>query len=121
MNYGDDIEPIDAPERTGYTFSGWKFNGKDELPKTMPDSTVTITGGFTVNQYTIKFETDGGTEVDSIKMNYGASVTAPENPTKEGYTFAGWEPELPATMPATTTRLGPTVPSALHSVMPLPL
>ena len=101
--YGTAIEPIEAPEKTGYTFGGWKFNGKDELPKTMPDSTVTITGGFTVNRYTIRFETDGGSAVDSIMADYGTTVVAPKEPTKEGYTFAGWKPDVPATMPAEGT------------------
>ena len=55
---------------------------------------------WNVNKYTITFETDGGSEVESITADFGTAITAPAAPTKEGYTFIGWSPELPETMPA---------------------
>jgi uncharacterized repeat protein (TIGR02543 family) len=66
----------------------------------MPAEDVTITATWTINKYTITFNTEGGSEVASITQDYGTAITAPEAPTKEGYTFVGWEPELPTTMPA---------------------
>ncbi len=93
--YGDTIEKIADPTKTGYTFDGWDV----EIPATMPAENVTITAQWTINKYTITFDTDGGTAVDAITQDYNTAVTAPAAPTKTGYTFAGWE-NLPATMPA---------------------
>ena len=53
-----------------------------------------------VNQYTITFGTDGGTKIQPITQDYNTTVTAPKNPTKTGYTFAGWDKAIPKTMPA---------------------
>ena len=93
------------PTKTGYTFKGWKLNGEGDALMT-----VTITQGSTgekaytatwqVNQYTITFNSDGGSAVDPITQDYGTTVTPPADPTKSGYDFAGWTPALPETMPA---------------------
>ena len=88
--------PATAPTREGYTFAGWTT----DLPATMPASDVTLTARWTVNTYTITFNAAGGSSVDPVTLDYGADVAAPDAPTREGYTFAGWTPELPATMPA---------------------
>lgn len=53
-----------------------------------------------LKQFTITFDTDGGSEIASITQDYTSSVSAPGNPTKTGYTFAGWDKEIPSTMPA---------------------
>lgn len=45
---------------------------------------------FTINQYTISFNADGGSDVDSITQDYNTVVSAPTAPTKNGYTFDGW-------------------------------
>ena len=89
------------PTKEGYTFLGW-FDGNDVKfveGATVPLNGVTYTAKWQINQYTITFDTDGGSTVDAITLPYGSQVVAPENPTKTGYTFAGWNPELPETMP----------------------
>ena len=96
LDYGKTITPPDAPEKEGYDFAGWS----PELPSTMPDEDITVTAQWTPKQYTITFNTDGGTEIAAITQNYGTAVTAPENPTKTGYTFSSWDSEIPSTMPA---------------------
>ena len=95
--YGTVITLPDAPTKEGYTFAGWE--GYTE-GMTMPDNAVTFTAKWTVNQYTITFNTDGGTAIAPITQDYNTVVTAPAAPTRIGYTFAGWDQEIPATMPA---------------------
>ena len=96
QEYGTAITALAAPTKTGYTFMGWE----PELPATMPAENITIKAQWRINQYTITFNTDGGSAVAPITQDYGTDITAPEAPTKIGYTFAGWNPEIPATMPA---------------------
>ena len=94
--YNSEVKAEPAPTKEGYTFSGWQ----EEIPLRMPANDVTITGTFTINQYTITFDTDGGTEVASITQNYNTSIVKPSNPTREGYTFTGWDKDIPTKMPA---------------------
>ena len=96
QDYGTAITPPAAPTRTGYTFAGWDR----EIPTTMPAEDMTITARWTVNQYTITFKPENGGQDIVIKQDYGTAITAPANPTKTGYTFAGWDRESPTTMPA---------------------
>ena len=96
QGYGTTITAPEAPTKIGYTFMGWT----PEIPATMPAENITIKAQWRINQYTITFNTDGGSAVAPITQDYGTDITAPEAPTKSGYTFAGWNPEIPATMPA---------------------
>ena len=91
QDYGTSVTAPAAPTRTGYTFDGWSRS----IPDTMPAENLTITAQWTINQYTITFDTVGGSTIAPITQDYGTSVTAPEDPTKEGYTFAGWDTEIP--------------------------
>jgi uncharacterized repeat protein (TIGR02543 family) len=65
-----------------------------------PAKDITVGATFTVNHYTITFDSNGGSDVAAITQDYGTAITAPANPTREGYTFDGWNEEIPATMPA---------------------
>ena len=56
--------------------------------------------GEVVYENTIFLDLDGGSGVESISAKPEATISAPENPTKTGYTFKGWDPELPTTMPS---------------------
>ena len=78
QNYNTDIEVPEDPTKTGYTFNGWS----PAVPAKMPAENVTITAQWTINQYTITFDTDGGSTVSSITQDYDTAITAPENPTK---------------------------------------
>jgi len=90
---GTSITPIAAPTKEGYTFSGW-----DSVPSTMPEYDVEVNGNLTINQYTVTFKVDG--EVyKTFTQDYGTAITIPETPTKEGYTFSGWQ-NVASTVPA---------------------
>ena len=96
QDYGTEIIAPDNPTRKGYTFKGWD----KEIPKTMPAENITVKAQWEINQYTITFDTNGGSEIAPITQDYGTEITAPDNPTRKGYTFKGWDKEIPGTMPA---------------------
>ena len=95
-------KPAD-PTREGYTFDGWYT---EEAYANLYDfatsvkNALTLYAKWTINQYTITFKPENGDEDTTITQDYGTAVTAPANPTRTGYTFAGWDREIPATMPA---------------------
>ena len=93
VTYGTAPATEAAPEKEGYTFSGWS-----EIPATMPASDVEVTGSFTANTYKLVYKVDG--EVyKTTEVTYGTAPATEPAPTKEGHTFSGWS-EIPATMPA---------------------
>ena len=88
------------PTKEGYTFIGW-YNGESEWNFETPvTADLTLTAKWQVNQYTITFKPENGGQDIVIKQDYGTAITAPANPTKTGYTFAGWDKTIPTTMPA---------------------
>ena len=98
--YGGQAAVPVAPAKPGYTFAGWYLDGKAYDFDAPVTENLTLTANWTVNRYTITFDTDGGSAIAPITQDYGTAVTAPADPTRTGYTFAGWTPEIPATMPA---------------------
>ena len=96
QDYGTAITAPADPTRKGYTFKGWD----KEIPKTMPAENITVKAQWEINQYTITFDTNGGSEIAPITQDYGTAITAPADPTRKGYTFKGWDKEIPETMPA---------------------
>ncbi len=98
--FGAEIEIPAAPEKTGYSFAGWD----EEIPAVMPDlgengASKTFTASWTINEYTITFDTLGGTEIPAITQEFGTDIVAPADPEKEGHTFAGWDMNIPSAMP----------------------
>ena len=96
QEYGTHITSPANPTREGYTFKGWD----KEIPETMPAENITVKAQWEINQYTIAFDTAGGSAVAPITQNYGTAIAAPADPTREGYTFIGWDKAIPTTMPA---------------------
>ena len=97
LHYGDPIN-IETPNREGYTFLGWN----NEVPATMPTDSVILKAFWIVNRYTLTLNKglDFIPQSETRELAYNAAISV-EPLEHEGYTFAGWEPELPATMPAT--------------------
>ena len=95
-NYGEAVGTVADPTKTGYTFAGWS----ETIPTTMPAKNMTITANWTINQYTITFADTGDTTYEPITKDYGEAVGTVADPTKTGYTFAGWSETIPTTMPA---------------------
>ena len=91
---------ITAPvvTRSGYTFTGWS----PDVPSTVPANSATFTAQWKVNSYLITFEADGGSGGSSGSIPYGSALNAPDV-YRAGYTFTGWSPAVPATVPAINT------------------
>ena len=88
----DFVKPED-PTKTGYTFAGWFIEGSDVAYTDFSvklEADVQLVAKWTVNQYSISFDSDGGSNVTAITQDYNSSVTAPETPVKEHYDFVGW-------------------------------
>lgn len=91
----EDAVTFAAPSKTGYVFNGWYLNSQFtgalvERITLGSHGEITVYASFSVNEYTITFNTNGGTTVAAITQNYGTEVTAPASPSKTGYRFAGW-------------------------------
>ena len=91
--------------RTGHTQVGWATVDGGEKVYSFDDvytknEALTLYPVWNTNKYTITFDTAGGSEIAPITQDYGTAITAPEAPTREGYTFIGWDTEIPTTMPA---------------------
>ena len=91
--------------RAGYTQVGWATVDGGEKVYDFEDiytknEALTLYPVWNTNKYTITFDTNGGSEIAPITQDYGTEITAPDNPTRKGYTFKGWDKEIPETMPA---------------------
>ena len=95
QNYDTALVPPAAPSRTGYTFLGWE----PALPDSIPPYDANYTAQWQVNTYTLAFDANGGTPVDTIVQNYDTALVPPADPSRTGYTFLGWEPALPDSIP----------------------
>ena len=114
-NVEDEVVFADA-SREGYTFNGWYGNAQFTTEQVTgitvgSHGKVTVFASFSINQYTISFETGGGTTVSEITQDYGTAVSAPAQPSKTGYEFVGWYESDPSelyvftTIPARDVRL----------------
>ena len=91
----DSIINVSDPIKEGHTFVGWS----PDLPDRMPAENIAISAQWEVNQYTITFDSDGGSAISPITADFDSNLNV-EEPVKEGHTFIGWSPELPDRMPA---------------------
>ncbi|PEJ60841.1 hypothetical protein CN692_01770 [Bacillus sp. AFS002410] len=91
-NY-DSVLTLPKPTRTGYTFAGWYT---DAALKTAAGTTINLKGDITlyakwnINQYTVKFNSNGGSTVAAKTVNYNTTISQPSSPTRKGYVFLGW-------------------------------
>ena len=81
------------PTRTNYIFGGWYSDNSLTTAydfNTAVNSDKTLYAKWTLNQYTVTFNSDGGTTETSQQIYHGSMATKPNDPTKTGYIFGGW-------------------------------
>ncbi|MDR5658819.1 leucine-rich repeat protein [Serpentinicella sp. ANB-PHB4] len=93
VTHGSNAKSPSNPTREGYTFTGWD----KKLNNITQD--VTITAQYEINQYTITFDSNGGSTVDAIIADFNTTINQPNNPVKEGYNFDGWYKDSGFTTP----------------------
>lgn len=103
VNPGDTVGTLPTPKRDGYTFDGWYLDldiGTELDENFIPTEDATLIAKWKINQYTLSFDVDGGSQITSMTLDYNSDIIPPANPTKEGYIFERWEPSIPEKMPA---------------------
>ncbi len=111
--FGTDVTVIAAPTKEGYTFSGWDKTGTFA----MPDADVTISGTFTVNKHNVIYKVDGEVYKTVENVAFGTDVTVIAAPTKEGYTFSGWDKTEAFAMPDADVTISGTFNVNTHNVI----
>ena len=109
--YGEAIPSYNYEVAEGYTFSGWDA----EVPATMPAENLEFNGTTTANTYTVTYKVNGEV-VKTENVVYGAAIPAYEYTAEEGYTFSGWDAEVPATMPAENLEFNGTTTANSYTV-----
>lgn len=108
QNFGSTINEPSAPTKVGHTFAGW-YSDITLITAytftTMPAENITLYAKWTINPYTITFNSNGGSLVDPITQNYNTSIVAPTEPTKDEHTFAGWYSNIELTTAYTFTTM----------------
>lgn len=93
VEYGNVVSKPSDPGREGYLFAGWYFNEEPYDFNAPVTQNITLKAHWTAINYTVKFDTDGGTKLSALSIPYGEKINfsgEPEPPEKEGYTFDGW-------------------------------
>jgi hypothetical protein len=85
VNYGSAATAPSSSSHTGYTFTGW------DVDFDYITANTTVTALYTINSYTVRFVDYDGTLLESQSVNYGSDAIAPDDPTRTGYTFTGWD------------------------------
>ncbi len=89
VEWNDYIHVLPEPSKEGHCFVGWHLPNGKMYSKDAITENVTLTAHWTLNQYVIMFETNGGNDMGYVDVNHGETYT-PATPVKEGYTFKGW-------------------------------
>ncbi|MBO7149721.1 MAG: InlB B-repeat-containing protein [Clostridia bacterium] len=92
QDYNTTVVAPTSPIMSGYTFGGWYEEGADTpyTFNTIEARDVSLKAVWNINQYSITFDSDGGSAVDTITQDYNTSVTKPADPTRIDYNFLGW-------------------------------
>ena len=86
--YGQDAAPPEDPTREGYDFTGWSPSYEGVT------GNLTVTAQYDIKTFTVTFVDYDGTVIDTQTVEWDGTATPPADPTREGYTFTGWDQSL---------------------------
>lgn len=115
VNYGSTVTAPNTPTKDGYTFAGWytDINSNTSYDFSTPvTSSFTLVAKWAVNSYTLTIDINGQTT--TVEVTYGSTITLPDDPTKDGYTFEGWYIDSGCTIPLTETNM-PSSPITIYA------
>lgn len=99
-DYNEEISNVSNPVKEGHTFIGW-FSDVELTQayslSTMPSKDITLYAKWALNSYTLRFESNGGSNINDIKVPFGSMVIAPNNPVRDNYLFMGWYQDIELT------------------------
>ncbi|HKL73528.1 MAG TPA: InlB B-repeat-containing protein, partial [Clostridia bacterium] len=94
QDYGTEVVSPTDSNKTGHTFNGWYIDNNTFVNKytftTMPANGRVLYAKWTINQYIISFNANGGSQVNNITQDYGTVLPALDNSSKDYHTFNGW-------------------------------
>jgi uncharacterized repeat protein (TIGR02543 family) len=96
VTFGSTYGTLTTPTRTGYSFGGWYTGTNGTGSQITASTTVSLTSNqtlyakWTVNAYTVSFDSQGGNSVSSKSVTYGSTYGTLTTPTRTGYSFGGW-------------------------------
>ena len=89
---GDKVSKPTVPIKSGYTFVEWQLDGKAYNFSSSVTKDITLVAIWEeIKEYTVTFDTNGGSSIASVKVYDGAKVSEPAKPTREGYKFVKWQ------------------------------
>ena len=91
--YGEKVKSISTPYKEGYNFVMWT----PALPKTMPAENLTTYSVHALADVALRYRVDGKV-YKTLYVKPGSPAPEVESPSKEGYTFVGWDVKLPSTI-----------------------
>ena len=113
LKIGDKIIKPNDPVKEGHTFDGWYYNNEAwNFEENLVTENITLTSKWIVNEYTITINNEDGSILNTIILKYGDEINI-EDPSKEGYVFAGWDQDLPNYMPASNLIITPIFEDAI--------
>ena len=111
-NFDAWVDSISETSKEGHSFAGWFLNEGLTIPTNIPDKfpaeNLTLYANWTINHYTLTFETNGGNMIHSLTQEYDSQIELVEDPTKPFHNFLGWFSDfnfitsttIPITMPS---------------------
>lgn len=94
-SYGDLLTPPDVVSTEGYTFNGWKLNGKLVTADTVLQGNAVITADWTIKTHQVRFYDENGNIISTQEVEHGKAAKLPENISVEGMRFLGWSTDTP--------------------------
>lgn len=88
---GDKVKRPEDPEKTDNKFLGWYYLDEEYNFNTKVKKDMVLKAKWSeIKKFSVTFDTDGGSLIDTLTVNENTKIDKPANPTKRGYSFVTW-------------------------------